>query len=356
MSTGSVVNTSMVFVGAERLMQRTADNRSEIRSVKRTAGDALETARRIAESGDWQRLVDPKLRDLIVGLCFPNQASAEQNSPFAGTPIIIERPSFGEDVLGSGEYPQPYNVYSADGDLESPSQVMDGANFATGVALGFPELRSQILGSAFATTPSAEELKEIFRHQRGLFSAIRELAGLTQDDAINAWRRFFRAGGPGTLWTLLADSPTLSAVGEHIYATFTLPKNFLAVGETMEVEWAVNMAGGVACEYSPFLVLGDLSGQKLWFPSQPYDPNDFGAVGVHGGEVKVRITRRPDDPSGGNRFSTSGTFSAQGWTCSSDFGMVRAFDHSVDQNLAIGFRQGVATMASLAYRGTARRL
>lgn len=356
MSTGSVINTSMVVVGAERLMQRTSDNRSDIRSVKRTAGDALDTARRIAESGDWLRLVDPRLRDLIVGLCFPEQAAPEQSSPFAGVPITVERPSFGEDVLGSGEYPQMHNEYQPDGDLLNPSQVMSGANFATGVALGFPELRALLLGSAFGTTPSPEELKRTHRHQRALFEAIRELGALTHDDAINAWRRFFNAGGPGTLWTLLDNTSTFSTVGEHTYVAFTLPKNFLAVGETLEVQWAVSLAGGATCEYSPFLALGDHTGQKIWFTNQPYDPSDFGAVGLHGGEVAVRITRRANDPSGGNRFAISGTFGATGWSCGNDHSTVLAIDHSVDQDLALCFRQGVAAMASYAYRGTARRL
>lgn len=357
MSTGSVINTSMVVVGAERLMQRTADNRSDIRSVKRTAGDALDLARRTAESGDWLRLVDPKVRDLVVGLCFPAQAGQEETSPFAGSPIIVERPSFGEDVLGSGEYPQPYNGYSPNGDLLQPSQVMDGANFATGVALGFPELRAAILGSAFGTTPSPEELKRVYRHQRQLYAAIRELAELSSDQALNAWRRFFHGGGPGTLWTLLQDTPTFSAIGDHTYANLTLPKNFLAVGETLEIEWAVRMAGGVACEYSPMLAVGaDHTGQAIWYTNQPYDPNDSGVLGQHGGTIAVRMTRRPDDSSGGNRFAVSGTFTATGWSCSNDHTTEVAFDHSIDQKLALCFRQGVAAMASCAYRGSAHRL
>ncbi len=358
MSTGSGINTGLVLVGADKLMQRTSDNRAEIRSVKRTAGDALEMARRLAESGDWARFIDPKVRDMVVGLAFPAQAAPENVAPFAGAPIIVERPTFGEDVLGDGEYPGPFNEYTPDGDLVSPSQVMGGANFALGVALGFPELRATILGSAFETTPSPEELKQIHRHQRALFAVLRELEGLSKEAAQEAWRRFFHGGGgSSTLWTLLENSPVISAVGGGTYTSFTLPKNYLAVGQTLEVEFGVMLAGSaVACGYSPYLTVGAPSSLTLWSPFADYDPADFAGVSGHGGVVRVQITRRANDSSGGNRFSVSGSFVTNSYCAGNGNHYNLAFDHSIDQQISLCCGQVTAPMASFAYRGTARRL
>lgn len=355
-----MLNMTALLVGGAAFLEDERKNRRRSMRAEDKADEALRIAEEWAASGDKIRLQDPKVRDYLLGMSYPAQAAQESPSATATTPSVVERPYMSEDMAtGPTEYPPAVNLYDSFGRLIHPSQAQDGENFLHGLVQNFSELRAADLGATFEGVPNAKKLAHVFRHHRGLMEAIAQLEaeGITLEEAREAWLRFYGSVGSKEIWVLNADTPKPTTLGDAIYTSFVLPKRFLSVGETLKVEWAVVLGGGAANEHYPFLTLDDVSGQRLWSISAAYDTNDVGAVGEHCGVCSVDITRRENDASGGNRFSVSGTFTAQDFACGGAYSgsTSLSFNHNVDQVISIGRRQTTIAMPSWAYRGTAKR-
>ena len=318
-STLPAVNMATLILGATTLLEDTRDNRRKASDAKSLASDAYDLAIGWRNSGDRLRMEDPKVRDLIVGLSVPSQAPSEQPSAFAGSPVVTERPAFTEEMVSGSEptYPPKVNLYDGYGRLLHPSQAIEGSNVLTGQALNFSEIRAQLLGCTFETMPSLEEVTKIFRHNRGLTTAIRELAELTSEEAAEAWRRFFGSSAHGSqlLWVLNDDSATLNAAGTGVFSAFTLKANALKVGETAILYCSPRLPPGAVNEnFTPSVVIG---GTTVWQPDASMNPNTIGITNACTTTIEVRFTRRTDDPTTGlARFRVSG-----GW----NFGIETGF-------------------------------
>lgn len=356
----SKLTTTALMVGSiGSVLQETSDSRRKARKASQAADDAQRQIDNWDNSGDKARLLDPIVRDLHVGLSIPQQPSATQPSAFAATSSVVVRPALSEGDIGHSGYPVRVNQYNGDGELVNPtSAVSDGGMVIPGLALSFDENRAMLLGQTLPDQPSQEEVFATFRHYRGLVSVLRELESLSQDAAKEAWRRFFSQSSKRLLWNQLVDSPTIGnhTIGVETYTSFVLPKNSLAVGETLEIEYAIRMAGGVNCTMGPLIETG--AGVVLWAPYEPYNPNTSGGAGSHTMVVRMRMTRRADDSSGGRHFAISGEFVTKQLCASNDpsAAPVITLDTSVDQTIVIRNSQAVADMNSYIYRGRAEIL
>lgn len=357
MSSKLTVATLMVgSVGT--LLNESQDARRKAREASRTARDAARVAEDWDRSGDKDRLTSGIVRDLQVGLSIPAAPGPVAPSAFASPSATISRPSIGEGDLGVAEYPPRVNQYNADGDLLSPQAAAEnGAMVVPGLAMTFDEIRALFCGSTFPTVPTQQEMIAMFRHNRGLVTVLRELGTLAQPDASEAWRRFFGSASKRVFWNALEDSATIgsSATGTETYTSFVLPADALRVGETLVIEYAIRMAGGVNCTVQPLVETE--GGIKLWSPYNTYNPGASGGAASHTMIVRIEMTRRANDSSGGRKFAVSGSFLTQSGEASSNDPTslpVITLDTSIDQKVLIRNVQGTADMNSYVYRGTAK--
>lgn len=339
----ATLNMAALLVGGAAILEDERKNRRRSMRAEDKADDALRMADDWASSGDLLRLKDPKVRDYLLGLSYPSQPSPEAPSATAITPSVIARPYMTEEMaVTPTEYPPKVNLYDGYGRLIHPSQAAEGENFLHGLVQNFGELRAADLGATFEDVPNEKKLAHIFRHHRGLMEAIAQLEsqGITLDQARDAWLRFYGQGHRGSqvLWRLMADTPVVAATGT--FTTFTLPANYLAVGDTAILYFSPRIpAGAVNAQFTPRVNLGSHAGQVLWTPYGPLNPNTLGLANECSVDVQVRITRKENDSSGGNRFAIGGHI-----VCGSDTVMGGmgggglpevAFDHGVDQVIAL---------------------
>lgn len=337
-----VVLTTALVIGGERMMQRQSDTRSDVRDLRNRVGDAEANIDDVILSGDWKRLRSHRVRDILTGLAYPHEAVTENSATFATTPVTIDRPVLHEDLVTEDEgYPGNTNQYSPNGQLLHPSEAFTGRNFALGLAMGFGENRATTIGGTMESVPTNDELIRIFRHNRGLMRVLRELSALSQGQSEDAWRRFFGAAATGhdtkVLWRLLEDSPSLSVVGTGTFLSFVLPAKSLNVGDVAILRFSPRIpAGSVNSNFTPKVLVGAV---ELWKPYGPMNAAAAGLANASNAPVEVRITRRPDDSSGGHHFAVSGslvygTDSVAGAIGSGGLPVV-GFDHNVDQTISI---------------------
>jgi len=334
----------MALIGAAgSVLEDSQRNRRRAISAQEKAEDAFTMADDWMNSADRLRLIDPKVRDYLAGLSYPTQASSDEPSAFATTPSVIARPFMTEEsAIAPTSYPPKVNLYDAYGRFVHPSEAATGENFLHGLVQNYAELRAADLGATFEGVPNQAKLEHVFRHNRGLMDALVDLeaAGITLAEAKEAWLRFYGIGTRGSqvLWRLMEDTPTITATG--VFTTFILPANYLAVGDTAILYFSPRLpAGSINSNFTPKVQLTDAAGQEIWRPYGPLNPNSLGLANESSVDVKVRITRRADDSSGGNRFAVAGSL-----VCGSDSVMggmgsggltVVAFDHGIDQTIAL---------------------
>lgn len=352
-----VVLTTALVIGGERMMQRQSETRSDVRDLRNRVGDAESNIEDVILSGDWKRLRSDRVRDILTGLAYPHEAVTENSATFATTPVTIDRPVLHEDLVTEDEgYPGNTNQYSPNGQLLHPSEAFTGRNFALGMAMGFGESRATVIGATMESVPTNDELIRIFRHNRGLMRVLRELSALSQGQAEDAWRRFFGAATAGhetkVLWRLLEDSPTLNVVGTGTFLSFVLPAKSLNVGDVAILRFSPRLpAGAVNSNFTPKVLVGGM-GLELWKPSGPLNPATVSLANASNAPVEVRITRRPDDSSGGHHFAISGSMvfgtDALAGAIGSGGPSVVSFDHNIDQSISITgtFSAPMATLIS----------
>lgn len=339
----ATLNMAALLIGGATFLDDERKNRRRAMRAEDKADDALRMAEDWSISGDMLRLKDPKVRDYLLGLSYPAQPAEESPSATATAPTVIARPYMTEEMaVTPTEYPPKVNLYDGYGRLIHPSQAAEGENFLHGLVQNYGELRAADLGSTFEGVPNAKKLAHIFRHHRGLMEAITQLEsqGITPEQARDAWLRFYGHSGRGSsvLWRLMADTATVSATGT--FTTFTLPANYLAVGDTAILYFSPRLpAGAVNAQFTPRVNLGSHTGQVIWTPYGSINPNTLALANECSIDVQVRITRRENDASGGNRFAIGGHV-----VCGSDTVMGGmgsgglsevAFDHGIDQVIAL---------------------
>lgn len=339
-----MLNMTALLVGGAAFLEDERKNRRRSMRAEDKADEALRMAEDWSSSGDKIRLQDPKVRDYLLGLSYPAQAAQESPSATATTPSVIERPYMTEDMATvPTEYPPVVNLYDSFGRLVHPSQAQDGENFLHGLVQNFSELRAADLGATFEGVPTTKKLAHVFRHHRGLMEAIAQLEaeGITLEQARDAWLRFYGSGssrGSRVLWRLMTDTPSLTMTGT--FTSFVLPANYLAVGDTAILYFSPRLSSGAPnVDFRPQVRIGNESGQLIWESYGTINPNAMALNSASSADVQVRITRRANDSSGGNRFAVSGHAVCGSDTVAGGWGgrslAEVALDHSVDQTIAL---------------------
>lgn len=354
-----ITQATLMVASVSAVLQETTDARRKARDASKTANDALREIESWTSSGDKARIIDPVIRDLHVGLSIPQQPSASTPSAFASTTTAITRPPIVEADIGDVGYPIRINSYNADGELLNPAHAAtEGGMVLPGLTLTYDEARAMLLGQTLPDQPSQDEVVSIFRHYRGLVAILREMELLSQDAAKDAWRRFFGQSSKRLLWNQLVDSATIGnhTTGLETYTSFVLPKDSLRVGDTLLIEYAIRIAGGVNCTMSPSIETS--GGIVLFKPFDEYNPNTSGAANPHTMVVRMHMTRRNDDLSGGRRFAVSGDYATKDKYSPNgpSSAAVISLDTSVDQTILIRNTQATADMDSYVYRGRAEIL
>ncbi len=340
----AVLNMAALIGGAESLMDDNRRNRRRAINAQEKADDAFRMAEDWNVSADRLRLIDPKVRDWMAGLAYPSQPDTDAPSAFAATPSVIVRPYMTEAMATAPtSYPPKVNLYDAYGRFLHPTATQDGENFLHGLVQNFGELRAADLGATFEDVPNKTKLEHIFRHHRGLMEALvtLEASGITLEQAREAWLRFYGsgAGGSQVLWRLMEDTPTLTATG--VFTSFTLPANYLQVGDTAILYFSPRLpAGAVNVDFTPKVNLTGTLGPLLWSPYGPLNPNTLALANESSVDCQVRITRRANDSLGANQFAISGSLICGSHTVMGGMGggsaSVVSFDHEVDQVIALG--------------------
>lgn len=342
----AALNLAAIIGATGTFLEDSRRNRRRSISAQDKADEALTMAEDWMNSADRIRLVDPKVRDYIAGLSYPSQPESDTPSAYPTTPTLIARPYMNEDEATTPtSYPPAVNLYDAYGRFVNPSDAQQGENFLHGLVQNYGELRAADLGATFEGVPNKAKLQHIFRHHRGLMQALVDLesVGISQSDAKEAWLRFYDqtvSRGSTVLWRVMEDSPVLSASGSFL--TFTLPANYLQIGDTAILYWTPMLpAGLVNVDFTPQVHLGDLSGPTLWSPYASLNPNNLGLLSASLIDCQMRITRRSDDPTTGNaRFAIGGHLVCGSGTVQGGMGLsgtvnVVQFNHSIDQQIAL---------------------
>lgn len=342
----AALNLAAIIGATGTFLEDSRRNRRRSISAQDKADEALTMAEDWMNSADRIRLVDPKVRDYIAGLSYPSQPESDTPSAYPTTPTLIARPYMTEDdATTPTSYPPAVNLYDAYGRFINPSDAQQGENFLHGLVQNYGELRAADLGATFEGVPNKAKLQHIFRHHRGLMQALVDLesVGISQSDAKEAWLRFYDqtvSRGSTVLWRVMEDSPVLSANGSFL--TFTLPANYLQIGDTAILYWTPLLPpGAVNVDFMPEVHLGDLTGPTLWRPYASLNPNTLGLVNASLIDCEMRITRRTDDPSTGNaRFAIGGHLvcgsgSVQGGMGLSSSVSLVQFNHTIDQQIAL---------------------
>src|SRR5262245_45474321 len=113
--------------------------------------------------------------DLMSGLAYPSPLLPPQGgAPFAAP---VARPVFTEANSPVRRWPGPANTYS-EGRLVDPSRLLQGQNAATGLALGYNEIRNFVLGLTQPAHPADDVALQYFRFARALARALATLGQL----------------------------------------------------------------------------------------------------------------------------------------------------------------------------------
>ena len=214
-------------------------------------------------NGDFVRLADNHVSDLLVGLSFPDQSAPVVPSPFATLPAILQLPDLSEALaIAPNVWPGPTNSYNEDGTLKTPSSAFVGQNVALGVALGNPSVRSFLMGLTQQDIPTANKLAQLHRLTRALVKVLEtyETAPLTYAAMRAMWVSLLNPVAPGLpvapssiISSNVANAPLLSNfTAETVIFSIPIPAGSMAVNQALlaqVVGYTVGLGSGNAVTY-----------------------------------------------------------------------------------------------------------
>lgn len=287
-------------------------NRENRREIRRIWDDQDEIHARLEswlKSGDLERLKNNLVSDFLVGLCIPSSCPENENpAAFAGVPVILPRPSFGEEfAIGPSQYPPATNDYTPDGKLKQPSSALSGELVLSAFSLGHPIVRAMLIGlAANGQMPSAPQLAQTFRLFDALQEELRVQGGdpLTLAEFRGLWAGFFGrpgtsgggGGSRGVVWTLdAAQAGTVqNTTTETQLFAVPLPADLLAVNQSARLSVGVFIPGSNSTDTFVMNVRQDSLAGTIIAAAGPRDP----AASYDSAAMSLLITRRPDNASG----------------------------------------------------------
>lgn len=306
MDKASSAMTGLVAGTAGALAADHRNNNETRRRLERVADDnrRVETSvEGMRTSGDWLRLKNDQVSDLLAGVASPNQAPDPQPSAFASPAASLSRPNMTEaQAVAPSGYPVATNAYDNRGNLKQPDAATVGELYLTGVSLTHPSVRAMLLGLAHdGEQPTQAQLAQVFRNTAALEEALRELAplpnspGMTVEALKDRWTEFF--GGRSTfqrgqVYALTADSTEISNNNARsTYTEIPVPAGFLDIGQSGLATFNVWIPSSNAADTLTLFVVAN--GTPV-FVSRPKDPNAAG----DGLQVTLKFTRRPNNATG----------------------------------------------------------
>ena len=234
------------------------------------------------------------MRDILLGLGWPQYTPEGTHETFPTDPVPVTRPVFDEDNAITPDYPPTVNEYDADGKLKHPSQATSGQLFDVGRAITFAEFKAMVLGQTSSTQPSSLLQHEIFRHYKALIDVLGEMEGaspLTLDQARAAWRRHFDTSTPrpSLVFWRNGETAAITATAEAAVLSLPLAAGLLEVGESAVYHLglgAVVQGGTAALNY--LFRLDGLAGTTIAAGSATEIPSSTS------GEFILTLTRRAD--------------------------------------------------------------
>lgn len=283
------------------------ENRREIRRIWDDQDDMHARLESLLKSGDIERVKNNLVSDFLVGLCIPSSCpEPEHPAAFAGVPVILPRPSFGEAfAIGPSQYPPATNDYTSDGKLKQPSSALNGELVLSAFSLGHPFVRAMLIGlAANGTIPSAPQLAQTFRLFDALAEELRVQGSdpLTQAEYRSIWASFFGrsgtggGGGRGVVWTLdAAQAGTVQNTNvETQLFSVPLPADLLAVNQSGRLSIGAFIPSSNATDTFTLNVRQDTLAGTLIAAAGPRDP----AATLDTAAMTLLITRRPDNALG----------------------------------------------------------
>ena len=295
---GFTLGAGMGLINQERSWhRRSRDASRSAKNAQSSANDALLQLRELVNSGDMQRLGNDQVSDLLLGVAFPGQLPKCEPSAFAGVETVITRPELTEELAQADlQWPGLVNKYGPNGELVEPGRAFLGQNFATGLALGFREIRALLLGFTQPKEGVSRFPVQYFRFARGFATVVRSMydsgGALSQDQWTAAWQRMLGSSVPGAsgLSTVLIDQEltdgpiVTNTTTETIALTLDIPAGALAkIGDELTVEAAFTATGVNSTNTAEVRAyLDSTSGAKLY---------DTGAVNPAAGDSAIVMGR-----------------------------------------------------------------
>jgi len=246
---GAVGGAMIGLVEFRRDLDRDARNAStKASNALAAASSALSGLKTLVTSGFLLRGMVHRVADFDVGMCYPGDETSQEPSAFASNAPGLPRPVFTEEVAVSPQqWPPSANAYTDTGLLQDPNNAIVGQNVATGMALGFAEVRSFLLGLPGAAHPSSFVQAQYFRCANGLGAALQAIAvgsvPLTASQYKDKFLGVFGSSGPsptgsttGLASAIIVDGPAYgNSTAETTLTSVVMPAGFLAVGQVAEI-------------------------------------------------------------------------------------------------------------------------